>query len=48
MASNNTYLIWGKNGWIGGLLHNLLKQQGKTVHATAVRMHEQSDLGRMT
>ncbi|EME44168.1 hypothetical protein DOTSEDRAFT_80011 [Dothistroma septosporum NZE10] len=44
MASSNTYLIWGKNGWIGGLLHDLLEQQGKNVHATAVRMHEQEQV----
>lgn len=29
--SEEKYLIFGKNGWIGGKLIDLLKQQGKTV-----------------
>ena len=28
--SNHVYLIFGKNGWIGGKLIELLKAQGKT------------------
>jgi 3,5-epimerase/4-reductase len=41
MTSSNTqnvFLIWGGNGWVAGHLESLLKDQGKTVHTTTVRM----------
>jgi dTDP-4-dehydrorhamnose reductase len=42
MASpKNVFLVWGAKGWIGGLVIDLLKQQGKTVHGTTARLHEQ-------
>ena len=43
MASEK-FLVWGKNGWIGGLLTDLLKEQGKEVYATATPMHEQAEV----
>ena len=33
----DVYLLFGKNGWIGGKLIELLKQQGKTVYLSDVR-----------
>ncbi|CZT19259.1 uncharacterized protein RCC_05105 [Ramularia collo-cygni] len=44
MSSSNIYLIWGAKGWIGGLLTDLLKKQGKKVHATTTPMHEQAQV----
>jgi len=32
MSNSNVYLVFGKNGWIGGQVIDLLRQQGKTVH----------------
>jgi dTDP-4-dehydrorhamnose reductase len=29
---DQVYLLFGKNGWIGGMLINMLRAQGKTVH----------------
>jgi nucleoside-diphosphate-sugar epimerase len=31
MSSEHVYLLFGKNGWIGGKLIELLTQQGKKV-----------------
>jgi len=36
-ASSNVYLLFGKNGWIGGKLIELLKAQGKTFHVADSR-----------
>lgn len=44
MSSSNVYLIWGARGWIGGLLTDLLKKQGKQVFATTTPMHEQEQV----
>jgi NAD dependent epimerase/dehydratase family len=32
------YLIWGGDGWIAGLLYDLLRSQGKDVAKTTIRM----------
>ena len=32
------YLMWGGDGWIAGLLYDLLRSQGKDVAKTAIRM----------
>ena len=32
MASSDIYLLFGKNGWIGGKLQELFKAQGKTFY----------------
>jgi len=32
MSDSNVYLLFGKNGWIGGKVTELLRAQGKTVH----------------
>ncbi|THZ34450.1 NAD(P)-binding protein [Aureobasidium pullulans] len=37
-TSQNVFLIWGGNGWVAGHLETLLKDQGKSVHTTTVRM----------
>ncbi|THY14009.1 NAD(P)-binding protein [Aureobasidium pullulans] len=37
-TSQNVFLIWGGNGWVAGHLEALLKDQGKSVHTTTVRM----------
>lgn len=44
MAANNIYLIWGAHGWIGSQLITMLQSQGKSVHGTTARMHEQSQV----
>ncbi|THW84464.1 NAD(P)-binding protein [Aureobasidium pullulans] len=36
--SQKVFLIWGGNGWVAGHLEALLKDQGKSVHTTTVRM----------
>ncbi|KAI1264917.1 NAD dependent epimerase/dehydratase [Xylariaceae sp. FL1019] len=38
--SHDVFLIWGARGWIAGMLEVLLKEQGKTVHATTLRMED--------
>jgi len=37
-STQNTFLIWGGNGWVAGHLASLLKDQGKAVYTTTVRM----------
>lgn len=44
MASQDRFLVWGAEGWIGGQIIQLLKQQGKQVKGTTVRMHEQQQV----
>ncbi|PIA93346.1 Bifunctional dTDP-4-dehydrorhamnose 3,5-epimerase/dTDP-4-dehydrorhamnose reductase [Cercospora beticola] len=46
MSSQDRFLVWGAQGWIGGMLIELLKQQGKDVHGTTTRMHEQEAVRR--
>jgi 3,5-epimerase/4-reductase len=33
-----TFLIWGGNGWIAGLLYDMLKAQNRQVFTTTTRM----------
>ncbi|KAF7185896.1 UDP-glucose 4,6-dehydratase/UDP-4-keto-6-deoxy-D-glucose [Pseudocercospora fuligena] len=40
-AKQNKFLVWGSGGWIGGQIIDLLKEQGKIVLGTTVRMEEQ-------
>ncbi|KAK4499051.1 hypothetical protein PRZ48_009563 [Zasmidium cellare] len=42
MSTSPIFLIWGAEGWIGSQLLQLLQQQGKTVHGTTTRMHDQA------
>ena len=35
-----TFLIVGPNGWIGGMLTTMLREQGYTVYASECRMEE--------
>ena len=37
-VENAVFLVWGGNGWIAGLLVELLQKLGHTVYTTAVRM----------
>ena len=39
-SSNEVFLIWGGNGWIAGLLVELLQQQGRSAYTTTVRMED--------
>ncbi|CAE7642455.1 NRS/ER [Symbiodinium microadriaticum] len=41
---NQVYLIFGKTGWIGGKLIELLTQQGKTFHLAACRTYERESV----
>lgn len=38
------YLIYGKNGWIGGQLADMLKAQGKTVVLGDARLENRESL----
>ena len=38
--SNQIFLIWGGNGWIAGILYDMLRQQGRNVHSTTIRMED--------
>ncbi len=38
-ADKNVYLVFGKNGWIGGKLIELLTAQGKTFHVAESRTY---------
>jgi 3,5-epimerase/4-reductase len=38
------YLIWGGNGWIAGILYDMLQQQGRGVHTTTVRMENRESV----
>ena len=40
----NRFIVWGANGWIGGLLIDMLKRQGYDVHPTAVYMQHQAEM----
>jgi len=42
MDQENRFLLTGSEGWICGHLEGLLKAQGKTVHATNVRMEDKA------
>ena len=38
------YLLYGKNGWIGGKLIELLRSQGKTVHLGDARLQDREQV----
>eukprot|EP00416_Gambierdiscus_australes_P018310 CAMPEP_0171078550 /NCGR_PEP_ID=MMETSP0766_2-20121228/14709_1 /TAXON_ID=439317 /ORGANISM="Gambierdiscus australes, Strain CAWD 149" /LENGTH=322 /DNA_ID=CAMNT_0011535689 /DNA_START=54 /DNA_END=1022 /DNA_ORIENTATION=- len=44
MAGKDVYLLYGKSGWIGGMLINLLKQQGKIYHLGQVRLENRESV----
>ena len=35
-----TFLIWGRHGWIAGLLLELLQREGRKVYTTAARLED--------
>ena len=39
-SGNETFLIWGGNGWIAGLLVVMLQNQGRIAYTTTVRMED--------
>ncbi|KAG9709781.1 hypothetical protein KCU73_g17369, partial [Aureobasidium melanogenum] len=43
-TNQNVFLIWGGKGWVAGHLESLLKDQGKTVHTTTVRMENREEV----
>jgi len=44
MSNQDVYLLYGKNGWIGQMLIDLLKKQGKTVQMGGVRLENRESL----
>lgn len=44
MGDGDVYLLYGKNGWIGGKLIELLKEQGKTFHLGDARSQNRESL----
>lgn len=46
-SNNHRFLIWGGNGWVAGLLYDLLKSQGKHVETTTVRMENRPEVQRV-
>ena len=36
------FLIFGKTGWIGGLVADILKQQGATYHLASARLEDRA------
>jgi len=43
-TENNVYLLFGKNGWIGGKLIELLTAQGKTFHLAESRTYNRESV----
>ena len=43
-ADKNVYLLFGKNGWIGGKLIELLTAQGKTFHLAESRTYNRESV----
>jgi dTDP-4-dehydrorhamnose reductase len=43
-ADKNVYLVFGKNGWIGGKLIELLTAQGKTFHLAESRTYNRESV----
>ena len=41
---NETYLLYGRNGWIGGMLIELLTKAGNTVHLGDARLENRADI----
>ncbi len=44
MSGGDVYLLFGKNGWIGGKLIELLKADGKTFHLADSRTQNRGDV----
>ncbi|KAF4444290.1 dTDP-glucose 46-dehydratase [Fusarium acutatum] len=42
----NRFLVWGGQGWIAGLLKDLLLRQGKEVYTTTIRMEDRANVGK--
>jgi len=42
--SDKVYLLFGKNGWIGGMLIDLLKAQGKTYYLAESRTYDRESV----
>lgn len=42
--TSDTYLLFGKNGWLGGKLIKLLQEQGKTVHLAHSRLENRESV----
>lgn len=38
------FLVIGAKGWIGGMLVDMLKEQGKEVHASTARIEDRAAL----
>lgn len=43
-ASSDVYLLFGKTGWIGGMLIDLLQKQGKTVFLAESRTYNRESV----
>lgn len=43
-SGNESYLIWGGEGWVAGHLKALLEKQGKKVASTTVRMQNREQV----
>lgn len=41
---SNVFLVIGAGGWIGGMLNDMLKAQGKTVHVSTTRTEDRAAL----
>ena len=42
--TSDIYLLFGKNGWLGGKLVKLLQSQGKVVHLADSRLENRESL----
>ena len=42
MCSEQTFLLFGKSGWIGGLLGDLLRQQGARLEFATARLEDRA------
>ena len=41
-GGRQVFLIWGGDGWIAGILYEMLIQQGREVYKTTVRMEDRA------
>lgn len=41
---SQVYLLFGKNGWLGGKLTTLLREQGKEVHLADSRLENRESV----
>jgi hypothetical protein len=44
MSSEPVFLIFGKSGWIGGLLGDLLKENGAKFEFATARLEDRSSI----